>query len=106
FGPDTLEWQCLGAGHGAWLSWLASGATSQFYESLRWPTWQAETRALPLSHGLSVYPFLWSQEAQQNLAGTSRTPTPMTEVFSLQDEFTARFAAEPDATAFHIRLTE
>jgi hypothetical protein len=46
---------------------------------------------------------LWSREAQQDLAGTSRNPAPMTELFSLQDRFVARFAAEPDATTWHIR---
>lgn len=104
FGPDTLEWESLGAGHGAWLSWVAEGGTGQFYESLRWPGWQEETRGLPLSHGMTVYPFLWSREAHQDLAGTTRRPAPMAELFSLQDEFAARFAAEPDTTALHIRL--
>ena len=99
FGPDTLEWDCLGAGHGAWLSWIAGGATTQFYEPLRWPGWEAETRSLPLSQGLAVYPFLWSREAQQDLAGTSRNPAPMAELFSMQNEFVARFTAEPTGAA-------
>ncbi len=105
FGPDTLAWESVGAGHGAWLSWIASGAITQFYESLRWPDWQAETRSLPMSHGISVYPFLWSREAQQDLASTTRQPASMTELFSLQDEFAARFAAEPDITTMQIRIT-
>jgi hypothetical protein len=104
FAPDTLEWESLGAGHGAWLSWIAGGGTAQFYESLRWPGWQAETRALPLSHGITVYPFLWSREAHQNLAATTRSPAPISELFSLQDDFSARFVAEPDTTALHIRV--
>lgn len=104
FGPDTLEWESLDAGHGAWLSWIAQGGTGQFYEALRWPGWHEEARTLPLSHGITVYPFLWSREAQQDLAGTSRRPAPMAELFSLQDEFTARFAAEPSTTALHIRV--
>lgn len=103
FAPDTLEWESLGAGHGAWLSWIAAGEIAQFYESLRWPGWQGETSALPLSHGITVYPFLWSREAHQDLAGTTRRPAPMTDLFSLQEEFAARFAAEPDTTALHIR---
>ena len=104
FGPDTLAWESLGAGHGAWLSWIAEGGTAQFYESLRWTGWQAETRTLPLSHGITVYPFLWSREAHQDLDATTRRPAPITELFSLQDEFAARFAAEPDTTALHIRV--
>jgi hypothetical protein len=98
FGPDTLDWAGLGVGHGAWLSWIAAGGTGEFYQSLRWPGWREEIRALPVSHGITVYPFLWSREAQQDLAGTTRRPAPMQELFSLQDEFTARFAAKPDKT--------
>lgn len=103
FGPDTLTWESLGVGHGAWLSWIAAGGTSEFYQVLRWPTWREETRDLPLTHGIAVYPFLWSQEAHHDLAATTRSPAPMTELFSLQDEFAARFAAEPDTTSLHFR---
>ncbi|MGX7673836.1 DUF2625 family protein [Plantactinospora sp. DSM 117369] len=104
FGPDTLRWESLDAGHGSWLSWIAQGGTAEFYESLRWPGWQDETRTLPLSHGITVYPFLWSREAHQDLAGTTRGPAPMAELFSLQDEFAARFAAEPDTGTMDIRV--
>jgi hypothetical protein len=27
FGPDTMKWESSGAGHGAWLSWIAAGGT-------------------------------------------------------------------------------
>ncbi|GGQ73396.1 DUF2625 family protein [Couchioplanes azureus] len=96
FGPDTLQWEYVGAGHGGWLSWIAEGGTAEFYDALRWPGWREEVRPLPLTHGITIFPFLWSREAQQNLAGTTRQPSPMAELFSLQDEFAARFAAEPD----------
>jgi hypothetical protein len=104
FGPDTLEWESLGAGHGAWLSWIAEGGTSQFYESLRWPGWQEETSELPMAQGIAVYPFLWSREAHHDLAGTTRRPAPVDELFSLHDEFAGRFAAEPGTTAVHVRV--
>ncbi|GGM76975.1 DUF2625 family protein [Dactylosporangium sucinum] len=97
FGPDTLHWESLGAGHGGWLSWIAQGGTTQFYESLRWPGWQEETRALPLTHGITVYPFLWSQEAHEDLAATSRRPAPMAELFTFQAETATRLAAGPSA---------
>jgi hypothetical protein len=103
FGPDTLTWESLDAGHSAWLSWIAADGTTEFYNSLRWSGWREEARALPLSHGLTVYPFLWSREAHHDLAATTRSPAPMTELFSLQDEFAARFAVEPDTTMLHIR---
>ncbi|GAA3290604.1 DUF2625 family protein [Dactylosporangium vinaceum] len=104
FGSDSLTWEPCGAGHGTWLTWIAEGGTAEFYAALRWKGWQAETRALPLSHGLTVYPFLWSREAQQDLAATTRRPAPTAELFSLQDEFAARFADEPNTTALHIRV--
>ena len=104
FGPDTLTWEPLGAGHGAWPSWLAAGGSTEFYQALRWPAWQEQTRDLPLTHGIAVYPFLWSQEAHHDLAATTRSPVPMTELFALQIEFAARFTAEPATTSPHIRL--
>jgi hypothetical protein len=73
FGPDTLTWQSLAASHSAWLSWIAADETTEFYHSLRWPGWRDETRAQPLSHGLTVYPFLWSQQAHHDLAATTRS---------------------------------
>ena len=92
FAPDSLEWEPLGFGHGVWLSWIAGGQTTGFYEGLRWPGWQAETQPLSGAQGIAVYPFLWSQEAQSDLAGTHRTPVPMDEIFRLNAEFVAKLA--------------
>jgi len=103
FGPDTLTWESLEVSYGALLSWIAADGTSEFYHSLRWPGWREETRALPLTHGITVYPFLWSQEAHHDLAATTRGPAPMTELFSLQNEFAVRFAADPGVDTLHIR---
>jgi len=76
-----------GAGHGGWLSWIMSGGLEQFYQSLRWPGWEAESAALALDQGISVIPFLWSAEAHQDLAATSRRPVPMRELLGLHGEF-------------------
>jgi hypothetical protein len=59
-----------------------------------------------VSHGITVYPFLWSHEAHQDLAGTSRRPAPMAGLFSLKAEFAAQFAANPATTAFKVRLVQ
>jgi hypothetical protein len=83
---------------------IAAGHTTQFYHSLRWPGWENETRTLPLSHGITVYPFLWSEEAHRDLAGTTRRPVPLAELLSLQEELAAKFAAEPDTTTVQIRI--
>ncbi|AVT35572.1 DUF2625 family protein [Plantactinospora sp. BB1] len=102
FAPDSLEWEELGCGHGAWLSWIAAGGTAEFYESQRWPGWRAEVEQLPASHGLAVYPFLWSSEAHDDLAATARRPAPLRELFAIQDEAAAFLAADPDAEAVRI----
>jgi hypothetical protein len=87
FAPDSMAWVPLGAGHGAWLSWILSGGLEQLYQDLRWPGWEAESAALALDRGISVFPPLWSAEARQDLAAASRRPVPMWELLGLHDEF-------------------
>ncbi|WP_329279542.1 DUF2625 domain-containing protein [Streptomyces sp. NBC_00691] len=90
FAPDSLSWDALGAGYGAWLSWMLSGGTEEFYEGLRWPGWQDEVRRLDGDRGLTVHPPLWSAEAHQDLAATSRRVVTMAELLDLERETSAR----------------
>ncbi|MFG2427050.1 DUF2625 family protein [Streptomyces sp. NPDC048590] len=87
FAPDTLEWEPMDMGHAGWVSWLLSGRLETFYDGLRWPGWRAETAALDLTQGISVYPFLWSKEAREDLAATSRRAVPMREVVGVAADF-------------------
>ncbi|MFD9575345.1 DUF2625 domain-containing protein [Streptomyces sp. NPDC059982] len=87
FAPDTLEWEAMEMGHSGWVSWLLSGRLETFYDGLRWPGWREEVAALALEQGLSVYPFLWSEEAHADLAATSRRPVPMREVLGVAADF-------------------
>ena len=105
FAPDSLEWEGLSVGHAGWLTWIAAGGHTAFYESLRWPGWQEETRELPLTHGIAVQPVLWSHEARRDLAATHRRPVPMHELFVLQQDFAATLATLPDGTAVQIDVT-
>ncbi|MFG3001978.1 DUF2625 domain-containing protein [Streptomyces sp. NPDC048340] len=91
FAPDSLEWEALEMGYGTWLTWLLSGRLDQFYDGLRWPGWQGEAAALAPSQGLSVYPFLWSAEAQADLAATSRRAVPMAELLGVSSDFCRQF---------------
>ncbi|QBI56517.1 DUF2625 domain-containing protein [Streptomonospora litoralis] len=95
FAPDTLEWEPLKMGHGAWLSWALSGGLERFYSGLRWPGWREEVGGLSPSHGISVYPYLWSAQAQEDIAATSRRPVPMAELIGLNSESTARIGVAP-----------
>ncbi|WP_460761420.1 DUF2625 family protein [Nocardiopsis oceani] len=87
FAPDRLEWEPLGTGYAGWLEWLLEGHLTGFYEELRWPEWRAETAGLRPSEGLSVYPFLWSAEGQEDLAATTRSPVPVSELAGANREF-------------------
>jgi hypothetical protein len=86
FAPDTLEWEALGIGHSAWLAWLLSERVEGFYSALRWAGWRAEAAAAGLSQGISVFPFLWSKQAE-DLAATTRRPVPMSEVLGMAADF-------------------
>jgi hypothetical protein len=81
FGPDTLSWQPLGTGHTGFLTWAVEGGTERFYADLRWEGWEDEVRRLPLDHGLSVYPPLYTAEADPGTA--SRHPVPWDELARL-----------------------
>ncbi|MGW0783924.1 DUF2625 family protein [Streptomyces sp. NPDC002913] len=87
FAPDTLEWEAMEMGHSVWVSWLLSGQLETFYDGLRWPGWREEAAALTFSQGISVYPFLWSEEAHDDLAATSRRAVPMREVIGVAADF-------------------
>ncbi|MGW5639806.1 DUF2625 family protein [Streptomyces sp. NPDC003832] len=80
FAPDSLEWEAMDMGYGTWLTWIVSERRAQFYEGLRWPGWQEETAALQDGRGITVHPYLWSREAQEDLAATTRAPAAMAEI--------------------------
>lgn len=86
FAPDSLRWDAIGAGYGAWLSWVLAGGVEEFYEGLRWPGWRDEVPSLTGGEGLSLYPPLWSAEAHQDLAGTSRAVVPLGELLGFAKE--------------------
>ncbi|MEV6833402.1 DUF2625 family protein [Streptomyces sp. NPDC051133] len=95
FAPDTLEWEALDMGHSDWVWWLLSGRLETFYDGLRWPGWREEATALDLAQGITVYPFLWSAEAHEDLAATSRRAVAMREVLGVAADF-ARQAGMAD----------
>ncbi|MEH6373985.1 DUF2625 family protein [Streptomyces sp. KLMMK] len=49
--------------------------------------WREEAAALAFSQGISLHPFLWSEEAHGDLAATSRRPVPMGEVIGIAADF-------------------
>ena len=86
FGPDTLGWLDTGMGHGGFVEWALVGDLPEFYSDLRWAGWETEVAHLALGQGLSVFPPLWSAEALEDMAGTSRRAVPFAEILAFRDE--------------------
>jgi hypothetical protein len=96
FAPDTLEWESLEMGHSTWIAWLLSGRLEEFYQSLRWPGWREEAAALTFDQGITVYPFLWTGEAHQDLGATARSAVPTPQVLGVEADFARQIgAADP-----------
>ncbi|MFE0028460.1 DUF2625 family protein [Amycolatopsis sp. NPDC059021] len=87
FSPSSLVWEDLEMGHSQWLTWLLDGGAAGHYHDLLWPTWRTEVAELGLRDGITVYPFLWSQEAQEDMAATTRKPAPLTQILDLHAGF-------------------
>jgi hypothetical protein len=85
FGPDTLDWHDLKRGYGEWLHAMIAGALTRFYQSMRWPGWEAEVAALSPDQGLSVYPPPWSTEGT-DISATSRRPAPLLQVAAVHED--------------------
>ena len=96
FAPDSLAWEPMEGGYGTWITWMLSGKLNRFYQSLRWPGWEAQAAALSPRQGLSVIPFLWTSQARSDLAATSRRPAAMQELLSLHHEFHRQLTTGPD----------
>lgn len=84
FAADQLGWRPLGIGHSAFVDWACRGGPATFYQDQRWPGWEAEVEAVPLSMGLSVYPPPWSAEGG-DIAHASRRPVPLAELVGPYD---------------------
>ncbi|MFE3784666.1 DUF2625 family protein [Amycolatopsis sp. NPDC059090] len=91
FSPATLTWHDLEMGHSGWLRWLLEGGAASHYSDLMWPTWRTDLAGLGLRDGISVYPFLWSAEAQREIAATIRKPVPLELILSMHGDFCVQF---------------
>ncbi|WP_125775823.1 DUF2625 family protein [Antribacter gilvus] len=88
--PDTLQWEALGAGYAAWLTWALEGGLGEFTSGLRWDGWESEVESIHGDQGLNFFPPLWSKEAHGDLAATSRHEVPMREIVGMAWETAAQ----------------
>jgi Protein of unknown function DUF2625 len=81
FGPDDLGWQDLGQGYADWLYAVLHGSLTGFYDTLRWPGWEAEVAAVELDHGIHTWPPPWTAEGK-DLSAVARKPIPIGELIA------------------------
>ncbi|MCE5289239.1 MAG: DUF2625 domain-containing protein [Nocardiaceae bacterium] len=80
WGPDTLQWMGIGAGHSSFVSWALNGGLTDFYAYLRWQGWESEASNLGLDEGLSIWPPPFTKEGGRDLGAASRRPIPFNEL--------------------------
>lgn len=89
WGPDTLTWEALGLGHGAFVNAFLQGAATEFYRPWRWTGWEAEVAQIQPDQGLSLMPPPFTSQCA-NLADVSRRPVPFAELIAFYDDMAAQ----------------
>lgn len=85
FGPDDLAWQDMEQGYADWLYAVLAGSLTRFYDTLRWPGWEAEVGALAIDQGISAWPPPWAEEGS-DLSTVSRKAVPLAELVSFYQD--------------------
>lgn len=83
FAPDSLEWEPMkGIGYSAFIAWACEGDIPQFYNSMRWPGWEAEAAALHGDSVIHLWPPLYTKEGADP-SKVHRGIVPVAEAFLL-----------------------
>jgi len=91
FAPDTLRWEDLALGYGAYVRWAFTGDLDTFYANLRWSGWQPEVEQVDGDRMLSLYPPPCSVEGKDR-SKVSRRPVPAAELWRLNVDAAAQLA--------------
>ena len=105
WGPDTLTWIPIGAGHTDFIAWAVSDAMTDFYDCLRWPSWEREAEALSLDQGLSLIPPPFTAEGR-DLARVSRSAVPLAELHYFYADMADQLNRLPEGVTFQLKVTE
>jgi hypothetical protein len=79
-----------------------------FYETLRWPDWEAEVEALGPDQAISVYPppgFQASPDTKTSIGERSRRAVPARELWGLGHEIGRQIAGMADGQRVKFKVT-
>ena len=82
FAPDSLQWDDLGRGYTDFLRWAFDGNLDEFYEGLRWSTWERDVAGLSGDEAIHTFPPLWVKVDPPSTE-RSRRPVPVTELWGV-----------------------
>lgn len=105
--PDSFAWESLDIGHGDFVAWAFSERLDEFYESHRWPGWEAEVGALGPDQVISIWPPLGLKAADassSSIEERSRRPVPAREHWSFVNEIGRQMAELPDGAPFQFHF--
>ena len=88
--PDTLEWEDTGLGYTDFINWSLNGDLELFYETMRWDEWEEEVESLYGEQGISIYPYLWTEQGK-DISKCNRKQIPMIEIWEIENEFKNQF---------------
>jgi hypothetical protein len=80
--PDSLDWEPLDFGYTDFFQWSLTKKLADFYNDLRWPTWQEDLSGLSGNQCINFFLFLWTSEG--SVEGSNRRAVPVTESFDLK----------------------
>jgi hypothetical protein len=99
FAPDTRRWEAMDIVYSWFVSWAMSKRLLDFYESLRWPGWEAEVEALGPDEAISVAPPLGFQPSPGStlpIGERSRRAVLVRELWSLGNGIGQQIAGPAD----------
>jgi hypothetical protein len=108
FAPDTRQWEAMDIVYSWFVSWAMSKRLPDFYDTLRWPGWEAEVEALGPDQALSIYPplgFEPSPETKMAIAERSRRAVPARELWAFGHEVERRLTGTGDPETARFKVT-
>lgn len=103
--PDTLSWEALGLGHGAFVNAFLQGAGTDFYQAWRWQDWEREIGVIPADQGLSLFPPPFAAEGV-DLGDVSRRPIPFSELISFYDDMALKVNDVAPGDTFRLTVSD
>lgn len=85
FAPDFLEWEKMEISYGDFLQWITEQERLDlFYETVRFPNWEAAIKAIKTNEGIGYFPFLWAKSEDKE---RHRELLPILEIQQIQLKF-------------------